>query len=184
MCVLSEDMGILDELDLKLKPDDGRYLTTPKAMQVNGIDLTKHDADPSTLTYSQAKPVFRSFLEKHHAGGRHASLRICGHNIAFDLAFIHHYLMPKAEFERYVHYRVLDTTPLCTFFQDIGLWPEKLGPLTSLVDFLGVQKRDAHNAKEDTLMWVDVYKAILRQEKSRTSGGASTPADELVLLEL
>jgi oligoribonuclease (3'-5' exoribonuclease) len=185
LCVLDDDFNIVDELDLRLKPNDGKYVVEQEAMDINKINLEEHDKD--AVTYEDGAVLLQAFLQKHHTGGRWASLRPAGHNFGFDLSFIFEHLMPKEKWEKYCHYRYMDTTPLCTFFQFIGKWPEKLGRLTDIAQFLGVKMRDAHNAKNDTLMWIDTFKTIVRTEKAAlaASGLASTSvSDELVILEL
>ena len=184
MAVLDSNDQIIDELDLKLKPDDGKYLWTQEAMDVNGINLEEHDKE--AITYSQGKVLLMAFLKKNSPKKR--SLRPCGHNIAFDIGFIQTHLLSKKEWEDYCHYRVLDTTPIATFMQDIGVWPSKLGSLVSLVEYLGVKKRLAHNAKEDTLMWIDVYVALQRNFKNIIQNGINgdigSQDSDLKILEL
>jgi DNA polymerase III epsilon subunit-like protein len=186
MCVVNEHFQVVDELDLKLKPNDGKYNCDAQALKVNGINLEAHDKDPKTITYTEGAKLILSFLDKHHTGGRWPTLQPGGHNLPFDLGFVHHNLIPKEVWEKRCSYRILDTTPLCTFFKDIGKWPEKVGSLVSIVEFLGLKMRDAHNAKEDTLMWLDTYAEIVKREKMLlTAGGTtSTVADDLVLLEI
>ena len=66
IAVADENFQILDELDLKLKPDGDRLpVTEPGAMKVNGIDLQKHLADPTTITYSEAKNRISAMLKKY-----------------------------------------------------------------------------------------------------------------------
>jgi DNA polymerase III epsilon subunit-like protein len=56
-----------------------------------------------------------------------------------------------------------------------------LGSLSTVVEYLGIPKRPAHNAKEDTLMTVDVYKKWLDIMKSKKDAGNSQ--DLISLLE-
>jgi hypothetical protein len=53
------------------------------------------------------------------------------------------------------------------------------------VEYLQVPKRAAHNAKEDTLMCVDAYKAMLAIMASKKNGnsGQSQQQDLIALLE-
>jgi DNA polymerase III epsilon subunit-like protein len=182
MAIVDENLNVIDELDLKLKPDDGVYNCDAEALKINGIDLAKHDADPETITYTEGSKRLKSFAEKHHTGGRWPTLIPAGHNIPFDIGFTQAYLMPEAVWRKFFSHRLLDTAPICNFKKDAGKWPEKLGTLTSMVEFMGVPKRNAHNAKDDTLMWIDCYREILRQEKASGSGSVAT--DDLIITEL
>jgi len=194
-CIIDDNFNVIDELDIKLKPDDGVLQlglnVDQQALDVNGINIDKHLADPNTLPYTEAKKAIVAFWKKHHTGGRWPTLRPCGHNIPFDLNFLAGQLgFDEDERKKLgVHYQVLDTQPICNHKKEIGAWPEKIARLGDIVDFLGVKKRAAHNAKEDTLMWIDCYKEIVRQDKalmagSTTASVVSTISDELVILEL
>jgi DNA polymerase III epsilon subunit-like protein len=182
ICVLSDEGQVADELDIKLKPDDLAELRVEQeALDVNGIDLAAHLADPETLTYTQGREKFIEFCKRNMSGKR--SLRPAGHNIAgFDIPFIKTTLgIPHEEWEQYFHYRILDTMPIVTMFQDAGWLPDDLGSQESLVKYYGVQARKAHVAKNDTLMWVDVYHSMVRALAERKSGGGSS--DEILILE-
>lgn len=184
IAVADENFQILDELDLKLKPDGDRLpVTEPGAMKVNGIDLQKHLADPTTITYSEAKNRISAMLKKYlKKNGRYSNLVPMGHNIPFDLNMIWHHIMNKEEWEKFCHYRNIDTNPIIWLLKDSGWFPSDLGNLGSIVDFLNLPKRNAHSAKEDTLMMVDVYKKLLEIMKSKkeSSGGSQ---DLISLLE-
>jgi oligoribonuclease (3'-5' exoribonuclease) len=181
--VVDENFQILEELDLKLKPDNERLpVTEAGAMKVNGIDLQKHLADPSTLTYSQAKEKILAMLKKHRQPGRYSNLIPLGHNIPFDLGFIFHHIMRKDEWEKFCHYRNIDTNPIIWLLKDSGWFPRDLGNLGSVVDFLNLPKRNAHSAKDDTLMTVDVYKKLLEIMKSKKESSGGTQ-DLISLLE-
>jgi len=182
--VADENFKILDELDLKLKPDNDRLpITEAGAMKVNGINLQEHLEDPTTITYSEAATQIAAMLKKHlKKNGRYSNLIPMGHNIPFDLGYIFQYIMPREEWEKYCHYRNIDTNPIVWLMKDSGWWPSDLGNLGSVVDFLNLPKRAAHNAKEDTLMTIDVYKKMIEIMKSKKeSAGASQ--DLISLLE-
>lgn len=178
MAILDENLNKLDELDLKLKPDDGKYVCDQEALDVNKIILEEHDK--IAITYSQAIPLIETFLKKHSPKKR--GIRPAGHNIAFDIAFLKGQLKIDKIWEDKCHYRVLDTTPIATFMQDLGVWPDKLGSLTSLVEYFKIPMMNAHTAKDDVLMWIEVYKQMKVQTKQAMTG--SNNGDELSLLEI
>lgn len=178
MAILDENMNKIDELDLKLKPDDGAYVYDQEALDVNKINLEEHDK--VAIKYSQAIPIIENFLKKYSPKKR--GIRPAGHNIAFDIAFLKGQLKIDKIWEDKCHYRVLDTTPITTFMQDIGVWPEKLGSLTSLVEYFKIPMMNAHTAKDDVLMWIEVYKQMKTQTKESMVG--TGVSDELSLLEI
>lgn len=185
MGVMDENFKIIDELDLKVKPDDGRLpICEQQALNVNKIDVAKHLADPETITYSEAKVKVVAMLKKHlKKTGRYSNLVPMGHNVPFDIGYMQEYILSKDEWEKILHYRTVDTNPIVGFFKDCGWWPRELGNLGSIVEYLGVPKRPAHNAKEDTLMMVDCYKAMLGIMSSKKEGQGSAQQDLISLLE-
>lgn len=185
ICILSDEMQIMDELDIKLKPEDGRLVlgenVEQEALDVNGIDLDEHLADPMTMTYSVGKRMFLEFCKRNMSGKR--SLRPAGHNImSFDVPMIMTALgITQEEWDMIFHYRVVDTMPIMTTLQIAGWLPEELGGQESLVKYYGVPTLKAHVAKNDTIMWVGVFSAMVRSLIERKNGGQGT--DELLILE-
>jgi oligoribonuclease (3'-5' exoribonuclease) len=187
MAMMDDKFVIVDELNLKLKPDGGRLpIAEAQALKANGIDLQKHMADPETITYSEAREKILTFLKKYlKKNGRYSNLRPMGQNIPFDLKYIFKYLIPEEEWAKIVHYVLVDTKPIVDFLKDCAWFPKELGSLSSIVEYLGVPKRTAHNAKEDTLMTIDVYRAILAlmATKKNAGAGGSQQQDLISLLE-
>lgn len=173
-CMLDDEMRIVDELDMKLKPDGRLPIADAGALRVNGIDLQKHLADPETITYSEAKVKLITFLKKYHKKtGRYNNIRPLGQNVQFDIDFTQEYLLPRDEWDGLLHYSKIDTKDRVDFLKDAGWFPRDLGSLGSVVEYLQLPKRGAHNAKEDTLMMVDVHKKlieILKSKKENSSG--------------
>lgn len=182
ICILNEDLKVEDELDLKLKPDTGLPRADAGALRVNKIDLQAHMADPATITYSEAKVLLIAFLKKHHKKiGRFNNIRPMGYNVDFDIRFIQEHVLPETEWNQFFHYGKIDPKGYVDLFKDSGWWPKDVGTLESVVDLLGIPKRNAHNAKEDTLMLIDAYKKMLELMKSKKENGGGQ--DLISLLE-
>lgn len=179
MAVLNDDDSIADEIDLKIMPDSGLIPYQQQALDVNGIDLEEHKKE--AITYGEAKPMIVDFFKRNSSKKR--DLQPCGHNIDFDINFLTSELFTVEEWEKYVHYRKLDTTPLTSFLKEVGMMPEKVGNLESLVEHFGLTKRAAHNAKEDTLMWIDVFKAYKNMFKGMKTGALSATDYDILLIE-
>jgi len=172
--ILDEDFKLIDEINLKLKPDGRLPQAHADALRVNGINLQEHLADPETITYSDAKVKIVTLLKKYlKKRGRYSNIRPLGQNVQFDLEFTWEHIIPRAEWDSIVHYGKIDTKLIVDFLKDSGWFPRDLGSLGSVVDYLQIAKRNAHNAKEDTLMTVDVYKKLVEIMKSKkeNSGG-------------
>lgn len=182
MAIFDEDFKLLEELDMKLKPDTGFPRADAGALKVNKINLEEHMASPLTITYSQANLLIKAFLGRHHKKiGRFNNLRPLGYNVDFDIKFVQEHVLPEEEWNKFLHYGKIDPKGYVDLFKDSGWWPRDLGTLESVVDFLGIPKRAAHNAKEDTLMTVDAYKAMIALMKSKKENGSNQ--DLISLLE-
>lgn len=163
--VLDEEFGILDELSLAIKPDNDIYQVTAEALSINKIDLVKHHAQ--AISRSEAGSKFREFLIRLSSNGA-TKLVPVGHNVAFDLEKVYQQVLNKKEAQKYVSYRLLDTGSTGQFLKTAGLIPNTVsGSLGSYVEHFGVQKREAHDARNDVLMTVDVLRAQMALVKGR-----------------
>lgn len=160
--VTDKDFNVIDELYLQLKPPEPtKVIFEKKALETNKINLEQHLKDPQTLTYEEGKKKLIEFFERNKIKGKRRSLQPCGHNIlGFDNPYIWKHLISKTEWEKYVHYRTLDTTGIVAFLKDIGILPPEVGSLTSLVEYLNIPVKEAHHAKGDVLMNIKVYEAL------------------------
>lgn len=182
MGIFDEDFKLIEELDLKLKPDSGLPRADAGALRVNKINIQQHVSDPATITYSEAKNKVIAFLKRHHKKtGRFNNLIPLGYNVDFDIKFVQEHVLPEDEWNMFMHYGKIDPKGYVDLFKDSGWWPKELGPLVSVVEYLQIPMRDAHNAKEDTLMTIEVYKKMIDLMKSKKSNGSTQ--DLISLLE-
>ena len=75
----------------------------------------------------------------------------------------------------------MDTSPIVSFLKEVEWLPPELGDLKSLVDYFKVEKREAHIAKNDILMTIDVYKALINLMNSKKNNNSND--DIISLLE-
>lgn len=184
IAVMDEEYKILEELDLKLKPDGGRFpIAEAGALAVNNIDLKKHMDDPATITYSEAGKLIvamcRKYLKKR---GRFSNLIPFGFNVPFDKRYVQQYLVSKEDWESIFHYKDADVDQAVSFLRRVGWIPKEVARLQDVADYLGVPKRLAHSAKEDTLRTIDTDKKLVELMKSKKDGGGQSQ-DLISLLE-
>jgi DNA polymerase III alpha subunit (gram-positive type) len=177
---LDRNLNVIGELELQIKPEEPFTLLEKGAMEVNGINLEEHLADPKTLSRADASAKLLSFL-KEFRGKQKAKPRPLGHNVVFDVEFTRQ-LIPQAEWEAHVHYGVICTSIMTNVLKEVGMLPESLGNLSSLVKYFGVQERKAHTAKDDVLMMIDVYAKMIQMLKANTEGSGLS-VDVLSMLE-
>jgi len=134
--VIDEDLKTLyGELDLLVKPDDGNYVVSAQALEVNKIDLISHDK--IAIPESKAGTMLYNFLKLHAPDGT-VKLTPLGHNIAFDVQFIKKHLVNKA-FNQYVSYRMLDTSSIIQFLKLTGMVSRDLaGSLSEIAAHFGI----------------------------------------------
>lgn len=182
MAMVDEDFKVVDELDLKLKPNDRMPIANPEALAVNKIDIKKHLEDPSTVTYAEGRLKILEFAKKYlKKSGRHSNLHVLGQNVSFDLKFIWEYVIDEDEWDSIFSYNVRDTKTAALFLKDAGWLPREIGTLKSMVEFFDIPRREAHEAKGDVAMTIDVYVAMLKLMESKKENGSSQ--DLIALLE-
>ena len=182
MAVTDEDLKVVDELDLKLKPNDRLPVADAGALAVNKIDLQKHLEDLETVTYSEAKVKIIAFAKKYlKKRGRYSNLIPLGQNVMFDLKFIWEYIISEEEWEGLFSYNIEDTKTASLFLKRCGWLPKETGTLSSLVEYFNIPRRAAHEAKGDVHMTIDVYKKLIELMKSKKESG--TTVDIISLLE-
>jgi hypothetical protein len=152
-------------------------------MAVNKINLKEHLASPDTVTYTEGKEKLKAMLKRYATKkGRFGNTRPFGYNIlSFDIPWVQQYLMDKDTWNDILHYKSVDAMVAVDFLKDAGWFPPDLGSLATVVDYFQLPKRDAHNAREDTLMTIDVYKKLLEVMKAKKDGGQTQ--DLISLLE-
>lgn len=166
IAILDENFEFIEELDLAMRPDDGIYKVTAEALAINKIDLIKHDKDEKTVSFGKAGELLRDLLVRVTEQGK-IKLIPLGHNVAFDMENIYRNVLNKKEAQKYVSYRTLDTGSTGRFLVVAGKIPETVsGSLGSYVKHLGVKQREAHTARGDVEMTVDVMKAMLALVKA------------------
>lgn len=183
-CIMNEDYQILEELYLKLKPDGGRLpIAEAGALAVNKINIQEHLADPETVTYSEGRLRIIAMLKRHlKKNGRFSNITPFGYNVPFDERWTKKHLLTTEDWLSILHYKSVDVMQSVDQLKRVGWVPKSLGSLGTVADYFAVPKRNAHNAKEDTLMTIDVDKMIIALYKSKKES-AGTTQDLIALLE-
>ena len=185
--IYTQDLEFIDELELMLKPDDSNkvIIYEPEALEVTGIILEDHLKNPNTITYSEGIKKLNAFLTKHKIPHKRKHFRIGGQNVEFDRKFLSEIMSDEEGWEKLVHHGNLDTFRICTFLQDCDLLPADIGNLGSLVEYFGLPMGQAHNAKADVKMTIEVYRAMKKMmlERKNNMSGISDN-DLLSIVEL
>lgn len=151
-------LNYLDDIELKIKPDDEVYRINPYALAVNKINLVEHNK--IAITESEAKNKFLNFVKKNNTHGE--KIIPVGHNLNFDLYFTKKLCH---DWEKYFSYRVLDTASVAKFLFLAGkiTLPEnnRGGSLEDLANYFKLDYTQAHDAKFDVQLTLNVLKKLL-----------------------
>lgn len=165
--IIDENFQVVDSLSIKLKPDDGVYRITKRALQVNKIDIVRHDLD--AIMPEEAYRRLTNFLSRNSKGGEERLTPI-GHNVSFDEDFVQKAILSanklgvtgKETWAMYVSHQKIDTACLAEALKFKGAIPRSVGnSLSALAIFFGIDSSGAHDAEIDVEITTDLLKAML-----------------------
>jgi DNA polymerase III epsilon subunit-like protein len=157
--VFDKDFNLRNELNLKVKPDDGVYQVTGQALEVNKINLVEHDR--VAISYKAAGTLLYDFLRGNTKLGGEMLIPL-GQNVIFDINFIVGKIISKGSWDCMVTHRLLDTMYIARFLQLNDKLPVESVSLGKLVEYFGVKvEGELHTAKTDALATFEVYKKLV-----------------------
>jgi len=159
--ILDEDFQKIDELDLKIKHNF--YTVYTKALDINNIDLIKHDKEAIPLF--DANELLINFL--HQFQKENNKYTIIGHNVFQSIKMIlSNKLISISDFNKYfINGQYLDTYLLCQQLKK----EKKINKcqslsLMKLCNYFDINNQNNnqkfHNAKYDTLCTIQLYNKI------------------------
>jgi hypothetical protein len=155
--VCDYELNIIDELELFIKPNDGQYIVSAQALEINKINLIEHDK--VALTYSQAGQDLRNFLWKYSENGK-IKLVPVGKNVGFDVIKVTDNLLGMKTWNQFVSYRLYDITGIVMYLKRKGkLPPDAPDSLSGIAKFFGMEA-EFHTAKGDNLVGIEVVKKL------------------------
>lgn len=168
--VLDPNLDVIDEISLKIKPNNGIYHVTAGAMAVNKIDIVKHDAEAIPL--HEAAKRFENFVCQHSIG--FDKMIPAGHNLSLDIRFCKRYFLKSSNAEgddwnRFFSYRRLDTATLAHGLILAGKLPADLEcSLSSLANHFNLSYEGAHEAEFDAKLTLQVLKLLVDLMKNKS----------------
>lgn len=150
--ILDKNFEPESSLDLKFKWPS--YNVYAKALEVNKIDIVKHDLLADDLAVCRSK--MKSFIKNRNR------LIPIGHNINFDIGFIRSSgLVSDEEFSKSFNFVNIDTLVVAQFLKSNGKIPlyQSLS-LKNICSYFGITcgEQEFHTAKYDTLMTISLLK--------------------------
>lgn len=152
LAVCNAELVIIEELGLKLRPADNRFRVTAQAMQINGIDLRAHQQ--VAITAPEGARQVQALLAKYK------SLVCVGHNVTFDLRFIHTQLIPQMEWERYFGYWKIDTLEMARSLAKRGVIGLNKFSLSDMASYFNVSIVGRHDARNDVMITLECLRRM------------------------
>ena len=157
MAVCDAHFNIIDEIELFTKPNDGHYLVSAEALEVNRINLIEHDK--IAITYSLAGQKLRDFLWKYSENGKIKLIPV-GKNVAGDITWVTDNLLGIKTWNQFVSYRLYDLTPIIIYLKRQGKLPDDAPEsLSGLAEFLGITA-EWHTARGDNMAQIELMKRL------------------------
>lgn len=159
-----ENETILRTMEIKIVRDV--YRLTPKALEVNKIDLSHFNTNiPGYYTPYGAKKEIVKFV----SGPSQEKKIIAGHNIAFDIGFINEQLF-KANHDSMndcFDYRAIDTASILRTLYIAKKLPEDLSKLDDALSYFGVyiEEKERHTALGDAIATAKLFNKLLETIK-------------------
>lgn len=145
--ILNEELNVLDEIDLKIKPDDGIYRVSAESLKINGINLVEHDK--TAIPLSEASEKFKNFICRHSMNLNQKIIPM-GHNISLDIKFAKNYLMNSTEWEKHFSYRKIDSHSIAMFLGISGFLPKYNSySLKVMAEHFKLDTNGMHDARKD-----------------------------------
>jgi hypothetical protein len=155
----------LDDLYLRIKPNDGIYKVTAEGMSVNKIDLLAHNK--IAINEREAGKYLYQKLKTWSEIAENRPLIPVGHSIQFDLNTIIQHIISKNTWNNFVSYKQLDTANIAEFCKLQGKLPIDLSlSLENLCDYFQIkentdEKNLFHDAKFDTVKTVEILEKLM-----------------------
>ena len=152
---------LLQELDLKIKPNDGIYKLTSQGMEVNKINFIEHDK--VAITEKQAGTELYRKLQLWNSIANDKLIPV-GQNILGDIKRITDHLISVASWENFVSIKVLDTCIIGQFLKICDKLPEDVSlSLENLGLFFDINiDGNLHEAKYDVLLNIKILEELMK----------------------
>ncbi len=153
----------IDQEYIEIKFDETKYSWSEGAEKVHG--LSREHLEANGLTNEEAVVKFMTFFMKYFSPDDF--VLVLGHNRAFDVAFTEQLLKPHGIMFN-TSITALDTSVLG--YMTIGLHKSD-----DLIHALGIPDRDAHNALDDALIELEIYRILRTMFLGNGLGSGKTP---------
>lgn len=168
--VINEKFELLDELEIKIKPDDDLYKVNAKSLRAIGLDLYEHDKD--AVTESKAKELVYDFLKRNSKDGA-IKLLPSGQGVSGDIRYIvEKKMISQGNWEKFCSYQTIDLSIVMMILKILGIMPQTKNPddpdgkysnsLAAVAHYLNIPITGLHTAKGDCILFEHVMRKLFK----------------------
>jgi DNA polymerase III epsilon subunit-like protein len=153
---VDEELSIKNKFSSLIKPPPNAF-NTSKAFSIHQIDLRNlNDAPDQRDVLTQFSNCFGT------------SYRFAAWNVSFDVSFFRKMCNDNKfnDFFNRINYRHIDIQTICSFANKIELIDSNVHSLDDCVKYFKLKRSYGHDALEDSILALEVYKNLLITTKS------------------
>lgn len=138
--------------------NDGVLNVTPKAMEINGIDIIEHSR--ISLKSNIAVREIEDYLNKNF--NIDEKIILCGHNILFDINFFKRFWSKNGcDYNKRFSHRYVDTASILFYLSIIEKVPRNLTSSQNAFDYFGIKVSKRHSALGDVLATAELFNKLV-----------------------
>jgi hypothetical protein len=159
--LVNDNFNKLDELDLKIKPNDNVYHLTAESLDINKINIIEHNK-VAIFEKIAGQQLYKKLQDWFNVSK--GKLIPVGHNVNFDIRKVTTTLISLGSWENFVSYRLMDTCTIAQFYRICGKLPDDLScSLGHLAGYYKVYSSGKqHEAKCDVELTMGVLKNLMK----------------------
>lgn len=138
--------------------NDGILNVTPKALEINGIDIIEHSR--IALKPKSAILEIKNYLNRNF--GNDEKIILCGHNILFDINFFKNFWNKnEGNYNNRFSHRYVDTASILFFLTVVNKLPENSNSSQNAFDLFGISINKRHSALGDVLGTAELFNRLI-----------------------
>lgn len=161
----------IESLNLKIKPDDGKYIVSAEGLAANKINLVTHDKQ--AVSFGKAKELLYNFIKKNSNDGANKLIPL-GKGISGDIRYLFDQkIINEHNWRNFCSDQVIDFGSIIMLLKVLNLYPQTVkkstgkmsNSLEALAQNLGVDTVALHAAAGDVDLYLKVCEHLFTHLK-------------------